>query len=261
LGGVIWGVRSMRGGGKNALPHAGWQPSPAKAASIPSAPVAAGGAFSSSANIAGGPMVLKPNSSRPAKFIGMVLIALFWNGIVSVFLFHLWGKWNRGGGIEWFLAIFLIPFVLIGIAFILGVFSYFMGLFAPRTTITASGVELAPGGTLELAWQTGGGVVQMQRLHIFLEAREEATYRRGTDTYTDRSTFYKNTLADVTAGAIARGNVSFAVPRGLMHSFEAPNNKIIWTLKVQGDIPLWPNVDDEYKLVILPETAAPEAAL
>ena len=48
-------------------------------------------------------------------FLGSLGICLFWNGIVSVFIVKTTTDW-RGGGGNWFETLFLIPFVLIGLA-------------------------------------------------------------------------------------------------------------------------------------------------
>jgi hypothetical protein len=42
------------------------------------------------------------------------------------------------------------------------------------------------------------------------------------------------------------------IPAESMHSFKAPNNKVVWTLLVKGDIPKRPNVKDKYELTIFP---------
>gem|GEM_PF-2716050 len=53
-----------------------------------------------------------------AIFLIVELVAtLFWNGIVAVFLFQVLGGFHRGRP-EWFLTIFLIPFLLVGLALI-----------------------------------------------------------------------------------------------------------------------------------------------
>jgi hypothetical protein len=40
-----------------------------------------------------------------------------------------------------------------------------------------------------------------------------------------------------------------------MHSFAARNNKITWTLRVRGEIPKWPDIDDEYPVHVAPKLA------
>jgi hypothetical protein len=37
-----------------------------------------------------------------------------------------------------------------------------------------------------------------------------------------------------------------------MHSFAAPHNKIVWSLKVEGVIDRWPDVGEEFPLVVYP---------
>jgi hypothetical protein len=104
-----------------------------------------------------------------------------------------------------------------------------------------------------VAWQVSGRVERIERLRVYLEGREEATYRRGTDTYTDKSTFRTIEIADTTdRREIFSGSVGLVVPEDTMHSFEASNNKIIWDLCVRGDIHRWPDVKDDYPFVILP---------
>jgi hypothetical protein len=38
-----------------------------------------------------------------------------------------------------------------------------------------------------------------------------------------------------------------------MHSFESSHNKIIWKVKLHGDIPRWPDVSETYTLNIVPK--------
>jgi hypothetical protein len=88
---------------------------------------------------------------------------------------------------------------------------------------------------------------------ITLEGREEATYRRGTSTSTDKSVFASIELARVThPKEMKRGRVKAAIPAGTMHSFASKNNKFVWELKVVGEIPRWPDVGEEYAIDVKP---------
>ena len=49
------------------------------------------------------------------------------------------------------------------------------------------------------------------------------------------------------------GSAELTVPTGTMHSFDATSNKIAWTLKIAGDIPKWPDIDDDYDFYVLLE--------
>jgi hypothetical protein len=88
---------------------------------------------------------------------------------------------------------------------------------------------------------------------VTLEGREEATYRRGTDTTTARSVFARVKVGSGDRyGNLQRGSAPIEVPADAMHSFTAPNNKIVWLLKVHGEIALWPDVSEELPLEVLP---------
>ncbi len=56
---------------------------------------------------------------------------------------------------------------------------------------------------------------------------------------------------------LRRGKAKLSIPAGTMHSFQSRNNKIVWTLQVKGDIPMWPDIGDEYALEILPQRILP----
>ncbi|HTL31014.1 MAG TPA: hypothetical protein VL282_17420, partial [Tepidisphaeraceae bacterium] len=51
---------------------------------------------------------------------------------------------------------------------------------------------------------------------------------------------------------IARGEATFDIPQDTMHSFEAGNNKIIWELKIRGEIARWPDMSADYPVQIVP---------
>lgn len=207
------------------------------------------------------PVILKPGSSPLAKLIGMICIALFWNGIVSVFVTIAVGSWIKGKP-EVCMSIFMIPFVAVGIGLLVGVLYSFMAMFNPRLRIAASSTTIPLGGTLSIGYQFSGRCERISRLLITLEGREEATYRRGTDTTTDRSTFAKIVLLDTTdPSRIAQGKAAVQVPPESMHSFNASHNKIVWSLVILGEIARWPDVKEEYPIVVTPGPAGQEEAV
>jgi hypothetical protein len=104
-----------------------------------------------------------------------------------------------------------------------------------------------------VSWRFGGRYDRITRLHVYLEAREEATYVRGTDRRTDRSVFFHLDLVDTPKPfEIAIGSAAFTIPPDTMHSLNARHNKIIWELKLHGEIPNWPDVREEFVLQVLP---------
>ena len=94
------------------------------------------------------PVTLK-SKSRWARLAGSIIFAAFWNGIVSVFVMIAVKGWRSGEG-SWFLTLFLIPFVVIGMVMIGSIFYYFLALFNPRATVTLSSATVPLGGGGEL---------------------------------------------------------------------------------------------------------------
>ena len=200
----------------------------------------------------GGAVTLAPQSTPLGRVFGVLLVGLFWNGIVSVFLWQLILSFQRGSP-EWFLAIFLIPFVLIGLALIGGFFWSVLALANPRATVRMRSACVPLGGELEVAWELSGRTHVIERLTIHLEGVEEVTYRRGTNTHTERNTFRKIEIVNTDdRRELEQGRERVRIPAGTIHSFEAPNNKITWNLVLDGEIRRWPNVSEKYPVVVVP---------
>jgi len=202
-----------------------------------------------------GPVVLKSSSSPLKHLIGLLVFGAIWNGIVSVFVWQAIKGW-RDGKPEYFQTLFMIPFVLIGMAVFVGAGYYFLKLFNPRIKLVVSSGAIPLGGTAEVAWVLFGRTNRLQRLRIFLEGHESARYQRGTSTYTDTETFAEIDLVDLAdQREMAAGKAVLTVPDDTMHTFKSANNKILWHLKVAGEIPMWPDVSEEFEVTVLPSDA------
>ena len=86
--------------------------------------------------------------------------------------------------------------------------------------------------------------------------RESATYRRGTDTFTDT---HERLLGEwehpdraFPAGAEFLEERTFAVPPDAMHTFAAPRNALRYFLRVRVEMPGWPDVREEYEVRVPP---------
>jgi hypothetical protein len=191
---------------------------------------------------------LKPKAPPVSRLLGMLLFAVVWNGIISVFLWNVIGDF-RSGSPDWFLTLFLVPFVLVGLASIAMVVYGVMALANPRCRLEVTPSVLMPGRSVDVAWTMSGAAGKVQRLRIVLEGREEAVYRRGTSTCTDRNAFARFLVADVSSSLeMQQGTARLLVPDGVPPSFNASKNKIIWSLKVHGEILRWPDVLEEYEV-------------
>lgn len=199
---------------------------------------------------AGGETELKQATPPGCAFAGLTFVALFWNGIT-------WGILLATRHGDWGTRIFLSIFVLIGLGIALGAFYQFLALFNPRPVLIVSAPAVPLGATLGVRWRFTGNVRRIVKLTISLVAREEATYRRGTSTTTDRIVFVNTVLFDsVDRAQFASGSMNVEIPRDSIHTFSAPNNRILWMLHVRGDIPKWPDVNAEFPITVLPRETA-----
>ena len=162
----------------------------------------------------------------------------------------------QSGNIEWFLTLFVIPFVLVGLG-LLGFAIYsFLGIFNPRPRLMLQKRQLSLGDSCVVRWEFKGRAGRIAELVLTLEGLEEARYQRGTSTYTDTETFHKDVFARETFRAnIERGSAEFLLPAQSMHSFSGGNNKIVWKLKMKGDIPNWPDVSEDFTIAVQPQKA------
>lgn len=263
LWGIVWSVGAGRGGpGKILVPPGGpvpggvdfsdlepyrsWLPEPRGAARRS----AAGGMATPAVSDR---LELKPSTGPVAKLVGITFVALFWNGIVSLFLKDVVAGWRHGQG-DGCHTLFLVPFVVIGLGLLLSIPYQILALFNPRPRLILDRSRLRPGEPARLSWSFSGAAGRIRRLKISIEGREEASYRQGTSTHTDRSTFATLVLFESDLrGTFASGEIEVSIPSGSMHSFAASNNKILWKLMISGEIARWPDVGEEFDLVVLPE--------
>lgn len=193
------------------------------------------------------PLVLKEETSRMTRAVGIWFAAAFWNAItwtITVFA-------ARDGGI--FTMLFMGIFIVIGLGLVAGAVYTTMQIFNPRIAVICSQTNLFPGCEFEVSWVVKGKVESIKELLITVEGAEVATYRQGTDTRTETKIFYKNEVVKLTdASQIAQGFQLTSLPVDTMHSFEGSKNKIQWRIKVSGAIGFWPDVQDNFPINVFP---------
>jgi hypothetical protein len=230
-----------------------------RAATTTAAPAQSGDAFRSQFAIdaatarAAGPLVLTASASPLGKLAVVTLVCLFVNGILGVFTYVEYQAWLQGISELGCVAVFLVPFQVFGLVLIGAVAYQLLALANPRPTITLGQGSVPLGGSVPFRWELSGAAHRVSRLKMILRGREEARYRRGTDTSTDTHVFFEETLVDASqAMAIERGSGAVRIPADTMHTFTADNNKVIWTLEISGEIRRWPDLDESFEIMVRP---------
>ncbi len=190
------------------------------------------------------------------------VVCVFWNGIVGVFLgFAFWGEPK----INWWVAAFMIPFVLIGLLLIcLVVACIYQAIVQSRIGDTAVELEALPliAGQQFQAIVVQKGPLQLRRLSVRMVCDEEAEYRQGTTTSTDTKRVRDLQVYEQFDLIVEREPLAEAfdlrVPADVMHSFEGLHNSIKWKLIVRGEPESWPAYEREFPIVIQPPVP-PEA--
>jgi len=74
-----------------------------------------------------------------------------------------------------------------------------------------------------------------------------------TSTHTAKSPFVTFELADVARPQMMRaGHAEVKIPADTVPTFNADSNKIIWSIHVDGEIPHWPDIKDEFPTTVRP---------
>lgn len=203
-------------------------------------------------------------SGMPAgcEFGCAVGIAVFWNLIVGFFVYRQAAAWNQagggfGGGFRWLPAAFLVPFVLVGVVMI--AYTVYAGLrwviagLVGTVEVELSVHPLVPGSTARVR-VSQGGPFPLARVFVRLVCTEAASFVVDTSKSTAKYEAAAHTVSDpeqsLDGGGLPR-DATFIVPADAMHSFDAPNNEINWTLRVSGHVLGLPFTDD-YSVTVAP---------
>lgn len=201
---------------------------------------------------------LVPETTRGAKLVGLAFFALFWNGITSVFVTFA-VKSVTANRPEWFLIVFITPFMLVGLGLLGALVLAVLALFKPRLRLTPVCTARA-GAALRIKWDAGGRESALRGLRISLEGLEYATVVRrtgkGSQGTRRESVFYRATLLDTEGRPARPGTVAGEIPPALPHSLEiGPDAGILWRIRVRVKTGGTPAIEETYVLRVSP--AAP----
>ena len=200
---------------------------------------------------------LAPQTTPRLRFVGLLVAALFWNGLVQIFVREVVEGW-RAGHRPMFMTLFLLPFVVVGLGLLVAAFIKLLALFSPRVTVTLRPGRLVIGERGDVEWELRGAVERIKHLTVTLEGREEV--RDGTS---ETPRVHSAVFARIAVGQgdgygnLRRGSGRVQVPPGSMHSFTSGHNKIVWVVKVDGQIDRWPDLHEEFPVGVLPAAPPP----
>jgi hypothetical protein len=209
-----------------------------------------------------------PVAASPAWIVfGLLLGCLVWNGFVAALVVAAVRSYLEGQP-DWFLTVFLLPFLAIGVVLVV----VFIRQLLVATAIGPTQLEISehpvhPGQSFRL-FVSQSGRLTVNRLSVALVCDEEATYRQGTDTRTESCRVRQQTLLAQGPFEIQRGQPFQAqceaeIPLGAMHSFQAEHNHIHWRIAVSAEVAGWPDYTRVFPLVVspaaLPDRHAPSS--
>jgi hypothetical protein len=157
----------------------------------------------------------------------------------------------------------LVPFLVIGIA---GITLFVRGLFLAAavgtTQLEISDHPLRPGRRYEVLLAQGGAGV-LRALELALELEEQATFRQGTDTRSERVVVWRQvviTRRDVQLDPVSQFELQTQVhvPADAMHSFISEHNAVRWRLAVRGTPARWPPFVRIFPVVVYPPAGVGE---
>ena len=198
-----------------------------------------------------------PAAGAPAWALWVWLVScLLWNGIVSVFVVVAINSFLRGDP-DWFLAAFILPFVVIGIGLIVLLARQFLvttGI--GPTLVEISDQPLYPGQKYRL-FLSQTGRLKIDWLELLLVCDGEATYRQGTDTRTESCRVCERSLHraddfEVTGAAPFETECDLQLPSGAMHSFKSEHNGVAWKILVRGSPVRWPDFERSFPVIVYP---------
>lgn len=198
-------------------------------------------------------VVLEPGEQRAKTVRTAIFFALFWNAIVSIFVFSIFSDYsNQADDFDIFAfgtGLFMVPFILVGFWLIWNIFKQIRNLKAPKVSLRMKSTDWTSGKSVRIEWKAPDEP-KLSELQVLLSCEESATYRRGTDTRTDTRVVTELPMCKESV-LFHRGQFDFDIPPGLMPSFASDNNEVKWHIQVKA-VGTGPSADDQYDITMSP---------
>ncbi|NLF71733.1 MAG: hypothetical protein GX575_22105 [Candidatus Anammoximicrobium sp.] len=198
-----------------------------------------------------------PVVQSPAwRLILASVFGLIWN-ISAVVLIFFAVKSIVNGRPEWFLVLFIIPFLAVGAWLVQDVVRQMLihtGI--GPTQVEISDHPLHPCQSYEV-YLSQGGRLWMRLLTLSLVCEEAATYQQGTDLRTETKTVFDRQIFRKTDFRIDPGmpfehQCAVEIPADAAHSFQSEHNAVNWKLVVRGEADAWPPFERAFPVIVHP---------
>jgi len=194
---------------------------------------------------ADGGVRLRPRGSRRVRaVVAAVLLA-----IAVLFAWLLPSSEIGLGAAAWLVNVG--AWILVAVAFVWFSHAALRAL-APRLQVTLAQTAMRPGERAALTWRVRGLARWIASLRINLEGREEIGFA-GRLSPSRSNTFYSQEVAVRTTASIRENRATLEIPSGAMHSFSGEHNRVVWLVRIEGDVADWPDIDEEFEVQVLPE--------
>ena len=193
--------------------------------------------------------------------LGFGLFAVLWNAILILLVVGA-GLDLLGGRTDWLLIGLLVPFACVGIG---GIVVFLRGLVLATavgtTQLEISAHPLHPGGAYDVLLAQGGSGL-FTSLDVTLELEEQATFRQGTDTRTEKLVVWRHPVQtwrglQLASGQRFEGRTVVSLPPTVMPSFASEHNYVRWSIVVRGAPARWPAFTRVFPVVVFPGTVGP----
>lgn len=195
--------------------------------------------------------LLEPSVTSAGMFAGCLLVAVIWNAVVAFAVSRVVASWKSGDP-DLTLAILVALFGAVGLVLAAGVPYYLLGVFTPRPRIVLTPPAIRLGESTTMQWQFTGRAGKLRRARIYIEGSEWAFWKEKKNRQSHRRELFRRIELLDTGGPVFQGIASIQIPGDTMPTFEGRNFRIVWELKVHGEIPFWTDVNETHRLEVLP---------
>ena len=184
-----------------------------------------------------------------------------WNVVVALFVFLAIGR-IMAGEADWILLAALFPFMVAGIWLVIHLTRLFwkMSGIGP-TRIEISSHPVRPGDEYALLVVQTGNMI-LESLNVTLECEEEAVFQQGTNSITAskvvcRQDVFQGSNIVIDAAQPFEEHKTLTIPKGAMHSFISPHNRISWKLTVKAQVAKRAGYQRDFPLIVVPSAEIP----